>query len=31
MPDGDGQAPGGVERLLGHLDSFFLVAELVAG
>jgi hypothetical protein len=31
MPDGDGQAPGGVERLLEHLDSYFLVAELVAG
>ena len=31
MPDGDGQAPGGVDRLLEHLDSYFLVAELVAG
>jgi hypothetical protein len=31
LPDGDGQAPGGVDRLLEHLDSYFLVAELVAG
>jgi hypothetical protein len=37
MPDGPaaddpgGQAPDGTERLLGHLDSYFLVAELVAG
>jgi SAM-dependent methyltransferase len=29
MPDG--QAQGGLDRLLGHLDSYFLVAELVAG
>jgi hypothetical protein len=26
-----GRAPDGTERLLGHLDSYFLVAELVAG
>jgi hypothetical protein len=25
------EGPGGLERLLGHLDSYFLVAELVAG
>jgi hypothetical protein len=31
MPDGDGKAPGGLDRLLEHLDSYFLVAELVAG
>jgi hypothetical protein len=36
MPDpaeanGAPEGAGGVERLLGHLDSYFLVAELVAG
>ena len=28
---GGGQAADGTERLVGHLDSYFLVAELVAG
>jgi SAM-dependent methyltransferase len=30
-PAGDEPAADGVERLVGHLESYFLVAELVAG
>ena len=30
-PDEGPGGAGGLERLLGHLDSYFLVAELVAG
>jgi hypothetical protein len=26
MPDGDGQGAAGLDRLLEHLDSYFLVA-----